>query len=389
MRFLSALSWVERAGYLVDGFTGGSLPRPMGREKTMGFSLSDEFDLSYFPEPANERALLALALMRGGRALNHPAYAFLSYYRVLEVALPDGKKRERWIDSKIDAFGDHRTKEAIANLRANSVSDIGRHLYKSNRQAIAHSGEKPIIDPDDPSHGRRLWSEMPIIRSLAELAIETILGVETTTTVYRKHLYELAGFKEILGPQLVTQLAKGDELSGVKIDIPALDIRIRRREPYPPLSNMSVQEIGQDRSIIRLLLQTTDGRGLLSLGLDFAEERLLFEVLEDLQYSDDGSADAADAVAEMERFMKEYFGNGPLHIYNAETGDLLSRKDNFLPVNMMPNPAGSDLQIAYWRRLAEMRRQRSVSVDNEIIQCSVPYFLNVAVTFSGVIDDVN
>jgi hypothetical protein len=32
-----------------------------------GFSICEEFDLSYFPEPASERALLALALMREGR----------------------------------------------------------------------------------------------------------------------------------------------------------------------------------------------------------------------------------------------------------------------------------------------------------------------------------
>lgn len=49
-----------------------------------GFSICEEFDLSYFPEPASERALLALALMREGRGLNHPAYAFLSFFRVLE-----------------------------------------------------------------------------------------------------------------------------------------------------------------------------------------------------------------------------------------------------------------------------------------------------------------
>src|SRR5271168_522750 len=72
--------------------TGGSLPRPMGREKKMGFSISDEFDLSYFREPTDQPALLALALMREGRGLNHPAYAFLSFYRVVEVAFPDGRQ---------------------------------------------------------------------------------------------------------------------------------------------------------------------------------------------------------------------------------------------------------------------------------------------------------
>jgi hypothetical protein len=67
MRLLSNLSWVEDRGIVVDGIGGGSMPLPMGRDKRSGFAICDEFDLSYFPEPASKDALLALALMREGR----------------------------------------------------------------------------------------------------------------------------------------------------------------------------------------------------------------------------------------------------------------------------------------------------------------------------------
>jgi hypothetical protein len=66
MRFISVLSWVESAGYLVNGVGGGSVPNPMGRAKEQGFSICEEFDLSYLPEPTNDRAQLALGLMREG-----------------------------------------------------------------------------------------------------------------------------------------------------------------------------------------------------------------------------------------------------------------------------------------------------------------------------------
>src|SRR5208283_3934987 len=33
MRFLSNLAWVEQKGFLVDGFSGGCLTAPMGRDK--------------------------------------------------------------------------------------------------------------------------------------------------------------------------------------------------------------------------------------------------------------------------------------------------------------------------------------------------------------------
>ena len=183
MRFLSNLAWVEEVGILVDGFGGGGLPRPMGRDKAFGFAICDEFDLSYFPEPMDDKALLALALMREGRGLNHPGYAFLSFYRVLEVAFPDGRKRGKWISDHVGAITDHRAKKAVAKLRAEGIADVGVHLRDSGRRAIAHAREEPIIDPDDPSDNRRLWSELPIVTALAQFAIEEVFSVETRGTV--------------------------------------------------------------------------------------------------------------------------------------------------------------------------------------------------------------
>ena len=45
-------------------------------------------------------------------------------------------------------------------------------------------------------------------------------------------------------------------------------------------------------------------------------------------------AESAEERAELLRFRKEYFGNGQLHIVDAETGQLISRKDAYLPLNM-------------------------------------------------------
>jgi hypothetical protein len=63
LRFLSTLSWVEECGYVVEGggLSGGNLPRPMGRNKEHGFVICNEFDLSYFPEVTDEKAMLGSA----------------------------------------------------------------------------------------------------------------------------------------------------------------------------------------------------------------------------------------------------------------------------------------------------------------------------------------
>jgi hypothetical protein len=118
LRFLSTLSWVEERGFLVEGggLSGGNIPRPMGRDKERGFSICDEFDLSYFPEVTDEKAMLALGLMREGRGLNHVGYAFLSFYKILETAFPKDDKRIAWISASIGGLTGFGVKEALDGI---------------------------------------------------------------------------------------------------------------------------------------------------------------------------------------------------------------------------------------------------------------------------------
>ncbi len=362
MRFLSTLSWVTEHGMSVDGIGGGNLPRPMGRDRTFGFSITEEFDLSYFPEPRNEKALLALALMREGRGLNHPGYAFLSFYRVLEVAFPDGRARGEWITNHVDTLSDHRAKEALAKLTTQGGADIGTHLRDSGRRAMAHAREEPIIDPDDPADARRLWAELPIMTSLATLAIEEVFGVETSHTVYQKHLYELAGFKSILGPDIVASIARTEQMAdGTMIDIPRINVRLRRHAPFNPLENLNPVEVGQDGSVLFTRFQSDDSNVQIRFGLNFAKERLEFDVFRDIGIQDPGTADGALAVVDVKRFQNAYFCNGQLEIYDAESDTLLSRKDAYIPVNLMFDDDAAKADLARWEQLAEERRKSELS----------------------------
>jgi hypothetical protein len=374
MRFVSNLSWVEERGFIVEGLGGGSSPVPMGRDKERGFSICEEFDLSYFPEPATAEALLALALMREGRGLNHPAYSFLSFFRVLEVAFPDGKSRERWVSANITSVRGHRVPEALAELQAKGIADIGAHLYESGRCAIAHANRRPIVDPDDPSDTRRLQSELPIITALAQKAIEEKLGVETRQTVYRSHLYELAGFKEILGPDIVAYLTRGEQISDQRtVSIPDISVRIRKRAPYAPLSNLVIKEIGQNGTVLHVRFESKTGDVVIRFQLDFAAERLNFSLFQDLAVKDTGTPDSAETIAEVRRFENEYFGNGQLHIVDADSGDLIARKDAFIPLNMYLDQDAADAEIVHWKRVAEQRRDLNKRYAEEIARMSVPY----------------
>jgi hypothetical protein len=312
---------------------------------------------SRFPEPTSDQALLALALMREGRGLNHPAYAFLSFFRVLEVAFPDGRTRQAWIATNVANIDGVGVKEAFDRLARAGITDVGAHLFELGRCAVAHASRQPIVDPDNPNDLRRLSSELPIITALARKAIEDELTVETSQTVYRKHLYELAGFKEILGPEIVGFLTRGEEVTEQRmLEIPHISVRIRRREPYAPLGNLVCRALGQDGKLCHMRFGSTEGDVIFQFALDFGNERLEFSVFHDVTVTDTGSAEAAERVAEVLRFQHDYFCNGQLHIVDAETGNLIGRKDAYLPVNMFFNPEAADAEVERWKVLAELRR---------------------------------
>jgi hypothetical protein len=363
MRFLSMLSWVEERGFMVDGIGGGNLPRPIGRFKEGGFSICDEFDLSYFPEVTDEKALLALALMREGRGLNHPGYAFLSFYRVLEVAFPAGKRRIiDWISAAIDRVTGFGTKEALDGIRAQGITtpdQIASHLYDSGRCAMAHANRKPIIDPDKPGDSRRLGSELPIICTLAVMAIEEVFGIETRGTNFRRHLYELDGFKKILGPDIVAQVQNGADVVGQPmVEIPDISVRIRRKTHYVPLEGLRCTRLGQDGKLAHLHFQSPQADVNFRFALDFGVERIQFDLFHDVDVGDTGSAESAERVHEIKRFWQDYFGNGQLQIVNADTGQLVGRKDAYLPMNMFLDHKAAASDLARWKTLAEQRRER-------------------------------
>jgi hypothetical protein len=130
-----------------------------------------------------------------------------------------------------------------------------------------------------------------------------------------------------------------------------------------------------------LVLQSARRTARINLRLDFAEEKLHFEPTVDLSASDRGTAESAEDMADIKRFFRDFVGNGQLHIYNAETGTLIARKDAYMPMNMMLDYKAVTEEIDSWKRIAEWRRTRSASVENEIVQKCGDVFLSVSVTF--------
>jgi hypothetical protein len=357
MRFLSAVSWSESAGIMVDSFGGGSLPRPMGRQKSSGLTITQDLNLTYLPEPADDRGRLALALMREARGLNHPAYAFLSFYRVLEAAIPaPHPARDKWIATNLGRLRNPHAQDALKALNAAGVLNVADHIRKARRHAIAHAASGTIINPDDIKESDNIRSELPIMIGLAELAIEEEIGVRTRHTIWKEHLFELEGFKNLLGADRVQRIVdRVTPSDGEVIDLPPIDVELRRREPYAPLQRMQPYHASQVENRLQLVYASPDGLVKIVFELDFEHERLRFDWNGGILGDDDGSANAARHAAELTRFVSDYIGNGELHIFESDTRELLSRVDAFIPVNFWANQDALNSQIQRWKKEASQR----------------------------------
>jgi hypothetical protein len=274
----------------------------------------------------------------------------------MELAYPARANLSAWMIATLPALTGHDLKPAIDGIGLQDVAAIQKHLYVSSRCAVAHAGSTPIVNPDDPLDARRLYSELPIVRALAIHVVEEHFGLESRSSEFRKHLYELRGWKEVLGPALTANVLAGIALQGGdEVDLPLINVRLRECRAYPPLEGMAPSRIGIENGMINLEYRTADGMTRLRFTLNLVEERLEFNHLEGLFGHDDGSVAAAKSLREIQRFIRDYLLNGELQIWNAETGALLSRRDAFIPINCFVDIDVCNANIAGAQREVEAR----------------------------------
>lgn len=360
--FLSALCWVNHhAGASIEAWTGGGSPFGMVGRRTTNLT-AHPFELDYLPEPTDPKARLALALCREAAALNLATYAVIAYFRVFETHF-QGASREikNWLNANIGSLQDGRAKAVLDRLAA-TEPDVGNYLYSSCRSAAAHGkiGSQLVVDPDDPEDERRLARELPLIRAMAIKLTEEILGVQTATTVYREHLYELSGFKPLFSLELLEALTSNSEIVGEPmVDLPEVNVGLFGQPAFPMLCGLEPVHLQVLTGGAKVVFRRKDGLLEFHAFLDFANERLGFDVGRDLRVFDDGSALAMEVAANVREFLKHYFLNGRMRIDDAETGVLLSRKEAFIPVNVIVNPEGFDAEVARLLAIAESRRTGS------------------------------
>lgn len=337
MRFCSALAWSEGSGLSVVAWCGGNLPRPLGVRR--GRVVTNFLDTEHLPIAGTDEERAAIALYREGVSLDNPFYSFLSLYKVISILLPKGKRRGVWIGDALSRLDDNRAKERCDAIR-NSGADVGLYLFEECRNAIAHAERDPFVNPDEVDDHFRLSQDIPLVRNLAELAIEENSTLQRSHTLWREHLYELAGFRELFPDKIIDMLVQSEPIpQGTTVDLPDKYIIIARHgaESFS-FHDMSPQIVNQIEGGLVFDLVTEDEAVRIRTVLSFADERLKFDPLGGIGFTPNRD-DLKYVQYEIDSllFSRCILGNGHLEIWDQEREVMLGRSETCIPVNCFIN----------------------------------------------------
>lgn len=181
-------------------------------------------------------------------------------------------------------------------------------------------------------HERRLADDMPVVRVLAEYFIEYNLGIKSQGTMYEEHLYELGGFRDLLGPSVLAKVKAREDIDVRALSVfPAVGVRVRGGEALLSLEGLTPTWMMSLNGTVAVQLSNGTHPCLVSLRLNFAEESLEFDPATLVAVTDSTSPEGAQAIADRASLLQGLLRNKQLHVYRMDTGALMGRTDGFLP----------------------------------------------------------
>lgn len=350
--FLSSLAWVERTAVREQGVMGGSHPIQIGWPAKCNV-ITHNFRYDYLPDPADPRSRLALAIYREALGLNSVAYSFLGFFKVINLFREKGHEQKNWINTALPNVKEPRAVQRWKEL-SKTESDVGEYLYVSGRCAVAHAYSEPIADPENIADRARFSKDLPLVQALAELAIESELGIKLQGTVWREHLYQIEGFRNILGEDITSRIIRKDATIDVStIRFPSLSLRVRDRDQLTSFSGLTATAKATEEGVlwIERLSRSTLLHAL--IGLDLSNELLLFDPEQGIKVLRDSGEESLQGMMDYLQLLKELLCNGALEVLVSDTGERLGRTDAYIGHNI--DLAGSLENID--RRLVQLRTQ--------------------------------
>lgn len=331
-KFLSCINWVNDGFIRIKSWSGGNLPSRMGGD-IAGKHLTTHFRLSYIPSGLTSDAYLALALFREGNALRfvHPGYSFLSYYKIINLINRKGAAQKKWIKQNLKQIG-HDGKKRKEELEKDGCV-VEDYLYHSCRCALAHAGTDPTVNPDDVDDNVRFHKDLPLIRDLAHEVIKINFLVATRQEIYRKHLYELSGFKEYLPKKILKRIIEEESFEVDTSKWKQISIRQWCDKRYGVLENLYICGFYAEQKQALMQCRSKDGFFKIQLILDFAEERLHIDA-NNVSINKEANEKACDYAIDMYRYLKDLVLNGSEEVWDNTSNKCLGRKDPNIPVNI-------------------------------------------------------
>jgi hypothetical protein len=333
-RFLSAFAWVHGCSADDDFGIGSAFPGGVGKDKGPVRCSNPSFHIEYLPSTTDPKTKLCLALYREAFGLSNYAYRFLGFFKIINVLFAGGREQKAWINAALPKLTGRDAMERITELRK-TQADLGHYLFESGRCAVAHAYAEPIVDPDDPADTQRLFSDLPIVKALAEHLIEVDLGIKSSDTVRREHLYELRGFRDLFGAETNRKLKAKENVDLEALPmLPDLTFQVRHHAPYSAFQRMAGKVVGTKDGIVGVLYTAPSGRVRAYVELDFPEERLRFDPKQSIETSDDGSADAMNDALDAHRLFRDVILNGVVEVWIEDSDQPFAQAQPYIPVNM-------------------------------------------------------
>ena len=317
--------------------------------------VTDHLRTEFLPDPEQSENKAALALYREGISTHNPFYSFLSLFKAISISIPDGKERTTWMVRALGELDDHIAIQRRDEL-ASQETEIANYIWERGRNAIAHAEREPFVNPDEIEDHYRLHKDVPLIKNLAELAIEQRMGIERTMTIWREHRYELEGFRRALPQDILEMLEASKPIAGdSEIVFPTQCTVIARRGlQLFAFEDMQCQFIGQTYGGMALEYVSADDAVRIRVVLDFSRNRLQFDPLHGLGFvpNREDKSGLRHEIGLLE-FQRCILTNGFLEIWDPKNGTRLGRTEPYIPNNYFVNHEFFESELAKIREQLE------------------------------------
>lgn len=179
---------------------------------------------------------------------------------------------------------------------------------------------------------------MPILESLAELAIEQEFKISRKNSHNAPASTNVKGFYKLFENEIVEKLIKDEPIPiGTNIIVPdTVSIIARKDGEFYAFLNMKSDRIDQVSKGVNITFINSEDSCQFGVGLNFVDNKLLFDPLTDMGRR--FNLNTVDGIENEIKFRKLQWCmlcNGKLEIWDEETHSLLGITDTYFLVNMM------------------------------------------------------